>query len=145
MKRGTVEHPKMTLLARKLNIERYAAVGILESLWNATARHHPCGAIGKWSDMLIAEAIGWTGDAAQLIDALVESTWLDRVDTPQRLWIHDWMEHADHGVQTWLKRHPTCCHKAAHVRTCENMCEHMSPACARSPFPLFEEKGTAGP
>jgi hypothetical protein len=43
--------------------------------------------------------VGWRDDPKKLIDALVESRWIDR-DQFHRLVIHDWPEH----VQDWIKR-----------------------------------------
>ena len=62
MKRGTVGHPKLKLLARLLKLPPYAAVGLLESLWHLTAEQHPRGDVGRWRDELIAEGVGWDRD-----------------------------------------------------------------------------------
>ena len=59
MKRGTPEHPKMLLLASTLEINNYAAVGLMECLWHFTARYAPQGNIGKYTDEIIAHKIGW--------------------------------------------------------------------------------------
>ncbi len=102
MKRGTTDHPKTLRLAKLLQIERWGAVGILESLWHFTARHAIRGDIGRWSDEDICEAIGWEQEPGKLIDALVEAGWLDR-DEVHRLLVHDWHDHADDTVKKTLR------------------------------------------
>lgn len=103
MKRGTIEHPKTMMLSGLLEVERFAAVGILECLWHFTARYAPRGDVGKFSDQVIADAIGWRKDAKQFVQALIQSGWLDE-DSECRLLIHDWSEHADDTVNKYLKR-----------------------------------------
>ena len=103
MKRGTVDHPKTKKLAKLLELPRYAAVGILESLWHFAARYCPTGDVGRYGDDELAEDLGWTGDPKALTDALVEAEWLDRNDT-HRLIVHDWPEHCDDAVHMHLAR-----------------------------------------
>jgi hypothetical protein len=102
MKRGTPEHPKTVRLAKLLHIQRWGAVGILESLWHFTSRFAIQGDIGAWTDQEIAEAIGWTGDPGRLITALVEAGWLDR-NQAYRLVVHDWHDHAQESVRKTLR------------------------------------------
>jgi hypothetical protein len=134
MKRQALDHTKMDLLMRKLKIRRCMAVGILESLWHLTAREAPRGDIGKLSNERIAIGIDWGGDADRLVEALVDSEWVDHIgDEPpstghrrsarpidaspsassadrcqsaghQRLLIHDWKEHCDESIKKYLKR-----------------------------------------
>jgi hypothetical protein len=98
MKRGTIEHPKMKRLARKLRCHHLMAVGIMEAIWHWTAKYAPAGDIGKHSDDDIADGIGYDDDPATLIDALAYSGWLDR-DQRYRLVVHDWDQHADDAVK----------------------------------------------
>ncbi len=98
MKRSAPDHPKMTRLAVLLKLERWGAVGIMESLWHFVAKHAIQGDIGKWQDEEIAAAIGWTADPTQLITALVDAGWLDRCKS-RRLVVHDWHEHAEESVK----------------------------------------------
>lgn len=93
MKAGTTESMKFMVLKSRLRLPKYAIVGLLESLWNLTARSAVRGDIGRFSDIEIAAWLEWDGDASQLIDALVESRFLDR-DKTHRLIVHDWHEHA---------------------------------------------------
>lgn len=97
MKRGTPDHPKTRMLAARLNLKRYQAVGLLESLWHFAASYAKRGDIGKWSNSEIAAAIDWEGDPDELITALVASNFLDECDE-FRLLVHDWKEHADQTV-----------------------------------------------
>jgi hypothetical protein len=102
VKRGTIEHPKMTRLAKLLDVERWGAVGIMESLWHFASRHAMQGNIGKWSDEEIASAVAWSGEASVLITALLSAGWLDR-SKRHRLLIHDWKDHADDAVRKTLR------------------------------------------
>ncbi len=103
MKRGTPQHPKMTALALALQIPRYAAVGLLESLWHFCAEFTPAGDVGRYSDTHISNAIGWEGKPAALMRALAKTGWLEK--HPEcRLVVHDWSEHADDSVKMRLLR-----------------------------------------
>jgi hypothetical protein len=111
VKRGTPEHPKTKALAKLLNIPWAHAVGILELLWHFTAKFAPQGDIGKYSDLVIAQAVGWQRPTGRrgvtpectLSDALVEAKWLDR-DPERRLIVHDWEDHMDQSVERVLAR-----------------------------------------
>lgn len=69
------------------------AVGLLERLWHCASSDAIRGDIGRLSDDEIAEAIGWFGNAREIIDILVETRWLDLSDQ-YRLVVHDWHDHA---------------------------------------------------
>lgn len=74
-------------------------VGLLERLWHAAAREARDGRIGaKFSDDDIAELIGWTGETAVVIEALVAERWLDR-SAEGVLCVHDWDDHKPN----WLR------------------------------------------
>ena len=104
MKRGIAEHPKTKRLARRLAIPIPYAVGLVEMLCNQWApRVAIQGDIGKWPDEDIADGLGFPGDPAALIEALVGAGWVDRHPV-HRLVIHDWHEHADTGVRNRLKK-----------------------------------------
>lgn len=103
MKRGTIEHPKMIMLASKLSCPRYAAVGIMECLWHFTSRYAPQGDVGKYSDQVIADSVGFQNDPKILISALIECKFL-QIEKTHRLIIHDWSHHADDAVNKYLKR-----------------------------------------
>lgn len=101
--RGTLTHRKTRRLAKLLNIPIPCALGIVESLWHVTAEQAARGDIGRLSNQDIAEEMFWEDDADTLVEALIESRWIDRCDT-HRLQIHDWPEHADQSVHTWLAK-----------------------------------------
>jgi len=103
MKREAASCSKMKRLCRDLGIPSYAGIGILESLWHLTAREAPQGDIGKLSDEDIALSIDWDQDEKILINALVESKWLD-ISEEFRLVVHDWDEHSDDSIDMKLAR-----------------------------------------
>lgn len=88
---------------RQLEIPLYAAVGLLEAMWNLTARETPQGNIGKLTDHDIADHLGWTKEPSILIDALVQSGWVEG-HPDHRLIVHDWHDHADDAVRKSLQR-----------------------------------------
>lgn len=79
------------------------ARGVLDGLWDLTARHAMPGDIGKFSDARIARGAGWDGDPGWLIETLVGIGWLD-LHSEHRLLVHDWPEHADDGVHRAMAR-----------------------------------------
>lgn len=97
MKRGAPDHPKTKALAKRLGLRRWQVVGVLECLWHFTAAFAKRGDIGKWTDCEIAAALEWEGNCTELIQALVDTHWLDRCDE-FRLLVHDWTDHADQTV-----------------------------------------------
>lgn len=124
MKRGTIEHPKMAMLCKALNVPRYAAVGLMESLWHATAKYHRRGNIGAWTNEKIANAIDWRKDPDALIDALVRCGWIDLHPT-HRLVVHDWSIHCDDATkkavarnkETWADSGVACRDMSGHEAT----------------------------
>jgi hypothetical protein len=105
VKRGAPESPKFRRLARALGIEPWGAAGILELLWHFTAQHARRGDIGRWSNEDVADAVGWTRDAGELVRALVEARWLEVAENPRyRLVVHDWPDHADSAVHMAVAR-----------------------------------------
>ena len=103
MKRGAPRHPKTLALASILKTKRHSAVGLLEMLWHFAAEFAHEGDIGKFSDASIAAALDWDGASSILIDALIETGWVERCRC-HRLRIHDWPDHADQTVERILKR-----------------------------------------
>lgn len=97
MKREAADHPKLWDLVDRLPEpyqNRFAALGLLEALTCFCAKFTPRGDIGAKSDAAIARWLGWPCAPSELIDALVESEWLDRSEE-HRLLVHDWPQHAD--------------------------------------------------
>jgi hypothetical protein len=117
MKRSAMQHTKLNRLMRQLSCPKFSAVGILECLWHLTARETPNGDIGKLSDQDIADAIGWDGDAPQLVQALVDARWLD-ADDAVRLRVHDWEEHADDATKKAIARSATGRGSSKSARKC---------------------------
>jgi hypothetical protein len=134
VKRGTIDHPKMRMLAGLLGVQQWGAVGILESLWHFTARYAPRGDVGKFPDRAIAAAMGWRLEKAEaLILGLIDAGWLEKHDD-FRLVVHDWHEHADGTCDTYLsdnglrywngdepRRKKTRRDTAGHVGTCQDV------------------------
>lgn len=105
MKRGTGRHEKLLELACELNIPLYAAVGIMNLLWEWAAESKPRGDIGRASNRVIATMVGWpVEDSERLIQTLVQVRLVDAIDGADRLVIHDWADHCDNGVHTYLAR-----------------------------------------
>lgn len=104
MKRGALDHPKTLELNARLNESLRATWGLLEALVHYTNKYAPAGDIGKWTDASIAKGLGWDGDPAELIAALVETRWLETGVPGVRLLVHDWPEHADDAVHAQLAR-----------------------------------------
>lgn len=97
MKRGTPSHPKTAALAELLGLERWGAVGVLESLWHFAGQYARRGDLGRHKNLAIARGIDWRGDADKLVAALVDAGWVDECPC-HRLRIHDWKDHADQAV-----------------------------------------------
>jgi len=93
MKTGTVELIKFKRLQRRLGLSVPATVGVLELLWSATVKNHPDGGIGRLSNEEIAICVYWDEDPDKLVEALLETAWLDASDSC-RLYVHDWHLHA---------------------------------------------------
>lgn len=93
MKAGTTESMKFMVLKSRLKLPKYVVVGLLESLWSLTARSAPRGDVGKFSNIEIAAWLEWDKDPDELIEAFIESKFLD-FDDEHRLIVHDWHEHA---------------------------------------------------
>lgn len=103
MKMQTLDHPKLRRLMKLLDVPRYAAAGILETLWQLTAAHADAGDVGRFSNEEIADHLGWQGDHDKLVEALLTAGWLDE-STEYRLVVHDWPDHAPEFIQKREKR-----------------------------------------
>lgn len=71
----------------------YAAIGIVVSVWLWAAQNAPDGSLGGFAPEDVADAIGWKKAAGKLMDALVDTGFIDRAEDGS-LSIHDWDEHA---------------------------------------------------
>lgn len=103
MKREALGHHKMGRLARRLGIERWGAVGLMESIWALAAKETPRGDLGRLEIEDIAAQIGWSRDPQELIDALLFAHWLDP-HPDYTFVIHDWTEHCEDSVHLRLAR-----------------------------------------
>lgn len=103
MKRGAPRCDKMRHLAKQLGVKLPYAVGLMEMLWHYAGQETPRGNVGVATDIEIAAACGWDKKPGILIEALIESRWLDR-SSEHRLIVHDWPDHADNSVKKWLER-----------------------------------------
>lgn len=91
MKAQALTHPKLARLQKRLKLKRFETVGILELIWMLAAQHADDGDLSKFSAIDIAEHLEWEREPDELILALVDCRWLDRVE--DKLSIHDWDEH----------------------------------------------------
>lgn len=103
MARELAAHPRVQRLARRLWVEIYAAAGLVVLLWEWTARHAPAGDVGRHEDLDLADAVGWHGDPAPLVEALLDARWLAR-DLVYRLIVADWSAEAPDAVHRSLAR-----------------------------------------
>lgn len=83
-----LNHPKTSELAFLLDEEIYSTIGRLHMLWWWALDYAKDGDLSNIKSRIIAQKVGWSGDPEQLINALVESGFLDRTD--DGLFIHDW-------------------------------------------------------
>jgi hypothetical protein len=103
VKVGAFDHPKMFHLAHLLDVERWAARGLVESILIITGKYAIRGDIGRMEDLAIALAVDWKGDAGRMIACLVGSRWLDE-HPDHRLVVHNWHKHAPGWVKGRLKQ-----------------------------------------
>ena len=108
-KRGTLTHPLNRRLAAALGrqlgqpVELWQAMGLLESVWHATAKRAPRGDIGRITDQDLADECWFSGSASGLVEVLVQVGVLEHHET-FRLVAHGWSEHADNAVRQTLAR-----------------------------------------
>lgn len=107
MKRETTTLVKFLNLQRILGLEKWQAVGLLQSIWDFAAINCKAGDIGRFSNDEIALGIGYSGDANLMIQGLVDSHWIDTNDNA-RLIIHHWNDHCEDYVHLSLARAKEC-------------------------------------
>jgi polyhydroxyalkanoate synthesis regulator phasin len=90
-------HPKTKRLARELKISLPTAVGHLFYLWWWVLDYAADGSLEKYSDEDIADAAEWTGDAKELVQALIKSGFIDEEDG--RKSVHDFHDYAGKLVE----------------------------------------------
>lgn len=95
---GTPEKLKFKKLKARLGLPFWQTVGLLESLWLITYANAPDGDIGRLSNEEIAVALEWNSDPQVLIDALVDTRWLESHPCVcHRLLVHAWPEHCSNS------------------------------------------------
>ena len=82
-------HRKRKRLVRILG---FGAEVYLIDLWLKVAVDRPSGHLIGWDEEDIADACGWMKEPRELVDALIESLWLEK-DKDGEYAIHDWCEH----------------------------------------------------
>ena len=103
---GLPRHPKVMRLCVRLGVDRPTALGYLVELWCWVQEVRPSGSLDGVSAVEIECALDWRGVEGALINALVDSGWIDRSDAG--LEVHGWMERAqswrraqrEHGART---------------------------------------------
>lgn len=104
MKTGTESKIKFQKLKNTLRLRFWQTIGVLETLWRVTQINAPAGDIGKLANDEIAAAMEWEGNPDALINALIDSRWIDE-DEEFRLIIHDWSEHAPNHLVGAFNKH----------------------------------------
>lgn len=144
MKRGGADHPKTLQLAAILGIPKYAAVGVLETLFHVVGQHLPCGDLGRWPDDRIAIAIGWDQEPERLIAGLLQAGWIEP-HPEARLVVHDWAEHAEDLVKKLVARRGWVFYgtRTTKVEQSQNISENFRNVQEKSlipiPIPIPEE------
>jgi hypothetical protein len=106
MMHTTPDSMKFRKLQRRLGVPKVIVVGTLELLWLATQKNAKRGDIGRFTNEEIAIECEWELDPDELIEALVETGWLDR-SKEHRLTVHDWPQHAPRYIHAWVKSQNT--------------------------------------
>lgn len=91
MKPKAWSHPKFSVLQKMLGTSKALTAGILEGLWHLTATFDSDGGTMPHSGDELAAWLEIPIDGETLLDALVDSRWLDRTDAGYV--IHDWQDH----------------------------------------------------
>lgn len=104
MKRATLAHPKLAKLCEVSGMSRREAIGLLTLLWDFTGQYATNGAIGRYTNQVIAQACDWPIDRAdELAIHLIRTKWMDEHPDPSiRLVIHDWQDHCEQWVKKRL-------------------------------------------
>jgi hypothetical protein len=127
---------------KRKRLKRFLGTGSLDyliDLWLTVAMERPDGILHGWTEEDIADSAGYDDDPSTLINALIDSGWLDQTDDGVFV-VHDWDEHqgwacgakarsdkARHAARTrWDKRNG--------IGNAEAMPEH-APSNAPSPSP----------
>jgi DnaD/phage-associated family protein len=85
-------HPKTKKFARQANLSIPAAVGHLHMLWWWAMDYAQDGNLSSFDPEDIADAMLWEGSPEELLSALINSGFIERVS--DGLYIHDWDDYA---------------------------------------------------
>lgn len=88
---GLARHIKTKRLARRLKVSIPTTIGHLHLLWWWAMDNLPDGRLTALEPEDIADEMMWTGDAADLLEALKETGFVDQVEND--LYIHDWHDY----------------------------------------------------
>lgn len=137
--RAVPDHPKFAALKSILGVPKHVALGVLETLWHFSGRYTPQGNVGKYADSEIEAWLEWGGgETGSLIQALVDSRWVDR-DSRWRLLIHDWPNHADKATKQALNRSKLeFCVPTVHTPGAHNTVLSALPVPVPEPAPVPE-------
>ena len=86
------QHPKTKKLARLLDVQLPTAVGYLHFIWWWALNYAQDGSLDRYEAVDIADAAVYDGDPQRLLDALIDSGYIDKTDAG--LMLHDWDEYA---------------------------------------------------
>ena len=84
----------------------------LIDLWLTVAEQRPDGVLTDWDEFDIAVAAGWQKEPRELVDALLETKWINKPNGCYK--IHDWDEHQ--GWACGAKKRSDVAKKAAEAR-----------------------------
>lgn len=101
MKEQAIDCKKMYRLARRLNIPRAHAVGLMEMFWKGVRKDAPSGSLRDVDPIDIAVWCDWSGSADELLLALVSERWVD-AHQEHKYVVHDWPEHCENSVHRQL-------------------------------------------
>lgn len=99
------DHRKLWKLSQALEMEEYAALGLLVTLWCRVMRLAQTGQLVGWTEREVARASNWKGDPKMLLNAFKSSGLID--DDGTALYIHDWMDEQGHFLEKrvqWRER-----------------------------------------
>ena len=85
-----------------LNLKLFQAVGLLECLFGFAAKFADDGRVGKYSEAVLADDMGWERKPAELVAGLKEAGYLE--GNGANLRIHDWWDHCPEYVKKRHKR-----------------------------------------
>lgn len=102
-KANTIGNRKTFALADHLDVEPWAALGLMEALWDWASEQATTGDLACCPVSMIAEGVKWRGKPKDLLHALRLHGWVDELPGGI-LYIHDWHEHAQDRVRKKLER-----------------------------------------